>query len=403
MIKVIPNNLHINDFINLFFIGFAFSIPISKALTSLFGILIIITWIIEGNISQKIKTISKDTLSLLFLFLILFSIFSLLWSPDVIYGIKFIQKYWQFLIIPIMLTSFNSNYTKYVLNAFLLSMLISEITSYGIYFELWTYKNVLPSDPSPFMNHIEYSIYLAMTIIIIVTKLLKEKSNTWKVFLSLYLLTALINLFINGGRTGQVSFLIAFSAVTLIYFKLSIKYVIGLFIILGSILVIAYNFSPNFQHRVLVGKNDIVKMQENNDYTGSISARIGLLQTGIAIFIDNPGGTGIGGEMLQRDEYSQKLGFGSFERFSDYHNSFLMYAVQLGMIGLLTIILIFCKMFFLQFTTRSYKALSIGFILIFFTHSMGGFTFHLFNAISLLVLFTSLLNSLSHLEHKSYH
>jgi len=394
------NTIDYNKWTNYFFIGFAFSIPISNALTSLFSILIIFSWLIEGNIPNKISVISKDQLSLLFLFLILFSLFSLLWSPDVSYGIKFIQKYWQFLIIPIMLTSFKLGYTKYVLNAFLLSMLISEITSYGIYFKIWSYNNVLPTDPSPFMNHIEYSTYLSMTIIIILTKLLNEKSNIWRVLLSFYMITALINLFINGGRTGQVSFLIALSVVSVFYFKPSIKYIIGLVIIIGSILVIAYNFSPNFQHRVLEAKSDIVKMQESNDYSGSVSARIGLWQIGIAIFIDNPTGTGIGGEMLQRDEYSQKLGFGSFKSFSDYSNSFVMYAVQLGIIGLLTIILIFVKMFFLKFTIRSYRALSIGFVLIFFTHSMGGFTFHLFNAISLLVLFTSLFNSISYLECK---
>ncbi|MEA2019664.1 MAG: O-antigen ligase family protein [Campylobacterota bacterium] len=402
MTKIIPRTVDYNLFANYFFIGFAFSIPISNALTSLFSVLIILSWILERNFSEKINIILKDKLSLSFLFLIFFSLISLVWSSDVQYAIKFIaSKYWEYLIIPIMLTSFKKEYTSYVLNAFLLSMFISEIISYGIYFQWWTYNNVLPSDPSPFMNHIEYSTYLSFTVIIIITKLLIEKRKNWHFIYSLYFLTALTNLFINGGRTGQASFLITIVIISIIYFKLSIKKIFALVFSILTFLILMYNFNPNFNSRITQIQTDIYKMQTNNDYSGSITARFALWTTGINVFMDSPIlGTGIGGEMKKRDYYSEKLNFGNLETYSDYHNTFIMYAVQLGVTGLAIVIFIFYILFTLKLRNRNHQMLLIAFSTIFLLHSMGGFSFHLFNSLSFLVLFATLFNSLSSLEYR---
>ena len=196
--------INFNKLTNIFFICFAFSIPISKALVSLFMLLMILSWLAEGNYLKKLDIIRHDKLSLTFLFLISYSFLSLLWSPDILYALDFIvRKYWHFLTIPIILTSLKLEYIKYILNAFLASILISEIMSYGIFFEIWTYNNINPTDPSPFINHIDYSIFLAFALMIILTKLYTENELKWKVFYSLYFLTGISNLFINGGRTGQ--------------------------------------------------------------------------------------------------------------------------------------------------------------------------------------------------------
>jgi O-antigen ligase len=387
---------------NYFFIALAFSIPISKALISLFAALIIISWLLEGNFKNKFEIIKQDRLSLIFLFLIAFSIFSLLWSPNIMHAIEFISiKYWHYLIIPMILTSFKTKYIRYVLNAFLLSMLLSEIVSYGIFFEIWTYKNVPPWDPSPFMNHTDYSTFLSFALIIILSKLLTIKDFTWRILYALYFITGLSNLFINGGRTGQVTFIVTLFVITIFYFKLSIKHILGLIISLSLVLLLAYNFSPNFHERVNQVQTDITHMYEENKFEGSLSIRIALWKIGLQTFLDNPIiGTGIGGETTHITEYANQNGFKNLSTFTDYHNSFIQYGVQLGIIGFLIPIFVFYTIFTLSFRSKQYKALSIAFGTIYMMHSMGGFSFHILDSLVFLCVFGALFNAISYLEKK---
>jgi O-antigen ligase len=395
-------NIDFNKWTNYFFIAFAFSIPISKALDSLFTALIIISWLLEGNFYNKLQTIKQDRLSLIFLFLIFFSIFSLLWSPNLAYAIKFITiKYWHFLAIPIMLTSFKTKYIKYVLNAFLLSMLISEIVSYGIFFEIWTYKNVPSWDPSPFMNHTDYSTFLSFALIIILTKLATVQELSWRIFYSLYFITGLSNLFINGGRTGQVTFIVTIFIMTIFYFKLSIKQITGVILSLITLLVLAYNISPNFHDRVNQVQTDLTNVYEKNEFSGSLSIRIALWTIGTETFLDNPIiGTGIGGETKKINEYSLRHGFHDLTTYTDYHNTFIQYAVQLGIIGLLIPVFVFYTLFTLKFKTEQYKILTVAFSTIYMMHAMGGFSFHILDSLVFLCTFGSLFNAISYLERK---
>ncbi len=395
-------NIDFNKWTNYFFIAFAFAIPISKALDSLFTALIIISWLLEGNLYNKFKIIKTDRLSLIFLFLIFFSLVSLLWSPDLTYAIKFITiKYWHFLAIPIMLTSFKTKYIRYVLNAFLLSMLISEIVSYGIFFEIWTYNNVPSWDPSPFMNHTDYSTFLSFALIIILTKFTTVKEFGWRVFYTLYFVTGLSNLFINGGRTGQVTFIVAILVMAIFYFKLSLKQILGVFLALITLLVLAYNISPNFQGRVNLVQTDLTNVYEKNQFEGSLSIRMALWTIGSETFLDNlPLGTGIGGETKEIDAYAQKHGFENLNTFTDYHNTFIQYGVQLGIIGFLIPIFVFYTLFTLKFKTQLYKGLTIAFSTIYLMHAMGGFSFHILDSLVFLCTFGALFNAISYLEKK---
>ena len=298
-----------------------------------------------------------------------------------------------------MLTSFNAKYIKYVLNAFLLSMLISEIVSYGIFFEIWTYNNVPSSDPSPFMNHTDYSTFLSFALIIILTKLATISDLKWRIFYMLYFITGLSNLFINGGRTGQVTFLFTITVMAVFYFKLSLKYVAALFLTLVTVLTLAYNISPNFNKRANDLKNGMTNMYVNHDYSGGLAARFALWQVGTATFLDNPIiGTGIGGETEKLDEYAAKYKFKHLESYTDYHNTFIQYGVQLGIIGFLIPLIVFYLLFTLKFENRQYKTLTIAFSIIYMMHAMGGFSFHILDSLVFLCTFAALFNAISYQE-----
>lgn len=401
--NIVLNKFHSIDFnklTNVFFVGFAFSIPISKALVSLFTALMILSWLAEGHFLKKFNIIKHDKLSLVIFFLIGYSTLSLFWSPDLYYAIDFItRKYWHYLIIPIMLTSFKIEYVRYVINAFLASMFISEIISYGIFFEIWTYNNIPASDPSPFINHIDYSIFLAFALVIIITKLTTTQDLKWKFFYSIYFLTGLSNLFINGGRTGQVAFLFSILVMSFLYFRNSYKVLLGSLATVVLTLAMAYNFSPNFQNRVSQLETDLINMYKHQDFRGSVATRIALWTIGGTAFLEHPlFGTGIGGEMKDIVKNGEKCGFVFIPGQSDYHNAFIQYAVQLGILGLFIPISVFYILFTLQFKTTQYKLLATSFGIIFLLHSLGGFSFHIMNPLALLCTFATLFNAISYQE-----
>jgi O-antigen ligase len=391
-----------NRWLNLSFIGLAFSIPISKALTSIFTAILILLWLMQGDLKNKFKIVLHDKLSVAILILIGFSILSLFWTSDLAYAIKFIRvKYWYFLPIIIMLTSFQVRYTKYVLDAFLLSMFISEIASYGAYFGLWHIKGVTHIFPTVFMSHVDYSVYLAFAIILILVKMYEQTDKRIKLLLGIFFVTATTNLFINGGRTGQFAFVLTVFVIAVTYYRHSYKIVISSILIALFSMPLAYRFSPNFHNRINQLYTDIHNAYAHHNFDGSLATRISLWTIGINKFIDHPLlGSGIGNEMKGLDPYIKKYGFSekNLKPYTDFHNNFIMYAVELGIGGLAVNLFIFYRIATFQIKERRYKILSTAFAIMFLSHEMGGFSFHLMDSLVLFTVFAALFNAIEYRE-----
>ncbi len=115
-----------------------FAYQFLKAGISLSSIIIFLFWILEADFKRKYFEIKNNYFIIAIFIFILYSLIAVLWSSDKIFALEYVKKYYHFLIIPIIFTSLKKEYIDKVFSAFLLGMLISEITSYGIFFELWT-------------------------------------------------------------------------------------------------------------------------------------------------------------------------------------------------------------------------------------------------------------------------
>jgi len=217
-------------------------------------------------------------------------------------------------------------------------MFISEITfSYGIYFEWWHYKDIVSSNPTPFMQHTMYSIFLATTAIFLLGRLLYEKNIKYKIIYLLFFLSVTINLFINAGRTGQIAFLISLSILYIYKYKLTIKTI--LFSTLSIIIVFysAYNLSPNFKTRMHAIQNNFNKIVDKNDYKTSIGIRVGFWIVTKEIFLDSPIlGVGTANHLNKmRTIIDNRLPFLSLNKhYVHFHNQYLEILAQLGLVGL---------------------------------------------------------------------
>ena len=385
------------DYINYLILLYAFCLPISRAGVSLSVILIFLFWIFQANFKRKFYEIKQNYFILLIFIFIIYSFIAILWSSDKIFAIEYVKKYYHFLIIPIIFTSLKKEYIDKVFSAFLLGMLISEITSYGIFFELWTKEGISPNDPSPFMDHSNYSTYLAFTVFILMHKIIHTDDLKWKLAYSIFFLFSTSNLFLNGGRTGQFSFLITLCIIGFLNFKNKLKAVV-LFISLGTtIFVSAYNISPVFKDRFDYFLHDVEVMINEKDFSNSFSLRVALWISGLEASKHNLiFGSGIGDERENANYILQKFNISNdnfkqdTENSIDFHNMYVQYIVQLGIVGLIIILLIFYLLFKLDIRDKVYRNLLIIFLILYFCHSMLGNSFHINQSMVLFVLFSSI-------------
>ena len=397
----------INKYINYSILGFALSLSISKAGTVFFSILMILLWLFEGKFRKKLNSLKESKFILFMLLLLLLSTISVIWSPDKVYAIDFMRKYWHFLVIPIIFTSLKNEYINMSITYFLVGIFISVVFSYGIFFELIEYKNFTSSNPMPFMDRMNYSTYLAFASLILFNKFFFEEEVKYKILYALYFLLTTSSLFLNGGRTGQVIFVFTIFLVGFLNIRRKLLAFILMLVLSSSILSVAYTISPNFHDRINIGIMDI-KNIANGDFTESFGQRVSLWIIGANIFADNTLiGTGIGNELDGFKYYANKYDFVIYNKegyntvgFVDFHSSFIQYSVQLGCLGLILYIGIFYTLLMLKFKNKMYQNLNIIFVVTFILHSTVFFSFHLIHPMVLFALFASVLSVISRIERE---
>ena len=286
----------LNKYLNILAVIFAFVFPLSIAAANIVLGVMLILWIAQGDWSKKFNQLKKDKILLSILGITILLIISTLLSNSIYdgfalnkshneYGFILKRFIWLSMVYVIFVTSIKKEYLTKIITAFLIAMFINELISYATYFHLididyWKLKKILYheltyNNPAP-MNHTFYSIFLVVTVFLLLTQLFIEKNIFIKAWILIFLASSTINLFINGGRTGQLAFILASIVYSFIYFRKNIKYIILMFIILISIMISAYKLSPNFHNRISQAVDNINSVYKNRNYNTSWGSRIAL-------------------------------------------------------------------------------------------------------------------------------
>lgn len=292
------------------------------------------------------------------------------WTSDIKEGIYILKFY--FAITVVFVTFYTSMKKQYVLPAifaFLIAMFISEIVSYGVFLEWWTTKHSSPSMPTPFMHHVPYSIFLVITIFLLLGQILNKRiSLTLRIFEAVFLLSATTNLFINGGRTGQLAFIVGLFVFVWSYFGAKPKYILATLLFLASLFFMAYQFSPIFHNRVHQAVSDIKKIQKNN-LNSSWGSRIAMKIVSIHILKEHPLiGVGIGDT---RDVYREALKKPEFKKYAftrnvhHVHDQYLQIALQSGLLGLIPFILMLWFLFTAKYNNPLAKSTMLAVLTVF--------------------------------------
>jgi len=392
--------LSLNSWINYVIIAYAFSIPVSRGGISILTTLMIILWLFEANYKEKFNFLKQiDFIKIFFLF-IAFSYLSLLWTNSMYLGdgISYVNKYVRLIFLPmlVIVTSLNKENIPKLFIAFLTGMLISEVISYGIFFELWNFKDIPANDPTPFMHHLDYSTFLAFTSLLLLNKVFSQQNIKYKVFYIVYFLLTTSNLFINGGRTGQMAFIFALIAVGFLNMKNKLLAISSMTLLFLAIFYTAYNLIPTSKIRFDQASNEIYKFinQEENKYQGSFGLRVAVWTVGAKMIQDNPVlGTGAGAEMPMMRQYAVNMedkNLSVAQEQVHFHNQFVHIAVQLGIVGFVLYLLMWYSLFNIKVRDDYLNKLKVIFIVVFCTASLVENIFHNQFPMSLFALFVSI-------------
>lgn len=360
------NHFSIKSILYFFLILYAFILPFSAAFSTHTGpYLLLVLWFLDGDLAKKWQKIrSEKAFSVLIVVLIYFAL-SLLWSENLSQGIHLLKYYVSMVfVLFIYYTSLTPRLARYAVIAFLTAMFINEVISYGIYFGWWQVGMGTPNNPSPFMHHIKYSIYLSVTIFLLVWQIMDQTTpKKLKIFEFIFLLSATTNLFVNGGRTGQLALIFASIIFTVNYFGLKLRNLLYVFILLVTIFSAAYTLSPNFHNRVEAGIHDVREIYKGNLGT-SWGLRVAMKIVAFQVVMHHPiFGVGIGDAV---DAFEKKLNTTEMKQYSylhripHVHDQYLQILLQTGMIGIILFIYFLYQLFRHIYHNRLIKSVSFA-------------------------------------------
>ena len=325
----------------------AFLMPLTVFGANLIIIIICILWLFSGDYKSKFQIIISNKLLIASIVFFFIHVIGLLWTEDLIWGLHIIHKMWYFfLFFPILFTITRRRYVKYYITAFLLAVTVTEVSSYLVWFELVDpFRGATVENPTPFMSHISYNPILAFAIYLISHEVLFNKDMPlYKKYLySLFTFTMTINMFITGGRAGQVMFFAMLSILILQYFNSQkFKAILVILIIIPSIFITAYQASSIFQLRVNQGFKTV--MNYSGNWESSLGSRIGWTINSWSIILDNPIiGVGTGDFPTEYKKASDKTHHIPIRSWNtkNPHNMYILILVQLGLLGLVSFLAIF--------------------------------------------------------------
>jgi O-antigen ligase len=332
----------------------AFFLPLTVFGGNLFAVSIFLLWLIKADFKTDFHRLKNNRLVIAVLIYLLVHIVALLWTADMQFGLYTLKKQLKFLFIPIFMLFVKREHVKYYILAFLLSMSLSEVWSYGIWFELLPlYGGATLEDPIPLMSHITYTPFLTIATYLLLYYFLFDPSvgKLKKTTYAFFILTISINVFINGGRAGQVMFLAMIAITIFQYFpRKALKAAIISSIILLTTFSTAYTFSEIFKHRVDLATSQFTNYSEflkstpapgKEFVSSSVGERMVFAVSSWEIFKEHPiFGVGTGDF---KNEFAKKLSINApyVEIVENPHNMYSLILAQFGLIGLAALLYMF--------------------------------------------------------------
>jgi O-antigen ligase len=345
-------NISLENIYQFLLILLAFSFPLTVFGGNLIILIIVMVWLLSGSYKSKIEQIFSSKLLIASIVFFSLHVVGLLWTENIMWGLHIVKKMWYFLLLlPILYTTVNSQYIKYYISAFLVAISFTEICSYLIWFEIIDpFKNATINNPTPFMSHISYNPILAFSIYLVAHEIFfNEGLGRLKLFFYIFFSISMsINMFITGGRAGQVMFFAMLLILIFQYFRSQkLKAFLLASILVPAIFFLAYQTSDIFHNRVDIAIDNVANYSLNKNT--SVGQRMAFAMNSWEIIKENPFiGVGTGDFPIEYRKVNQ-INTAELLSTTNPHNMYTLVMVQLGILGLASMLSIFYMQIKLSF------------------------------------------------------
>jgi O-antigen ligase len=344
-------------------LALAFLMPLTVFGGNLIIVIICILWLFSGNYKSKFDQIINNKLMLASIVFFCLHVVGLLWTEDLAWGLHIVHKMWYFIgLFPILYTIVRKDYISNYVSAFLLAISITEIFSYLVWFEvIEPFKNATVINPTPFMSHISYNPILAFAIYLVLHEIFFNKKITNLVFAlySFFAISMTINMFITGGRAGQVMYFVMLAIFVLQFLNTQkIKALLLISVLIPGIFFTAYTTSDLFQQRVDESVKNIIFYSDNK--STSVGQRITFALNSWEVIKKNPIiGIGTGDFPIEYKKINQ-INTPKVPTTTNPHNMYTLIAMELGVIGLISMLSIYYYQIKFSFNSSSRFIRDVG-------------------------------------------
>ncbi len=315
-----------------------FTIPTHVAPAYMVSALMLVVLLMQGNF----RNIPYRN-PVLWLMLSYYAIYALglLWTENMLAGQRMLGKQTFFLLFPIYLAAARPEHIRYYLNAFIISVTLSELLAYYNWLQIYHFpdwpKGISAGkdfvDIGPFVDHILYTPILALGAYLLGHAIFLEKIPVSRrcVFM-LFLSTMTANVFISGGRAGQVAY---FSLMALLMLqKFSKRPMMALMLAAATVLSlfgVAYLASDTFSSRANLVIHEALNFKTNPNT--SVGLRINWAMTSWELFCQHPWlGVGTGDFTDAFAQLAAQIA-PSVDTTFNPHNQYLFALTTTGLLG----------------------------------------------------------------------
>lgn len=324
-----------------------FALPMKASFVYVLSGLLLLVWLAEGGIAEKIKKILRSRVCLAFLAYYLIFLLAMLWTEDVATGWRMVERQKPFLLFLLYWSSAEPEYRERYISAFIAGLIVCAVLAHYNLMQLYWFPDwprgvrVFKSigDTAPFIDRIMYAPILALGTYFSLHRAVFSISMSSRLCAIGITFLLLSNLSFSGGRAGMVMFIVLCIALVFQRIAARRKALVICAVLLPLLFFFAYNTSGFVAERIDNAITDI-RVFEKNPNT-SVGQRLVYWTTSFQLFIRHPV-IGVGSGDFQK-EYA-KIKPERWQATPDSynpHNQFLMTAALTGLIGLMLLLFIF--------------------------------------------------------------
>jgi O-antigen ligase len=262
-----------------------------------------------------------------------------------------IDKQWKLLVMLAVFCSVTGRVRRMVVYAFIAGVTVSMLMTYLTWFDIFQYGGSTVDRPARGGNVIYYNVLLAFAFYLVCNRLLQRGigSVSKMAWVCLSILMA-VNMFIVGGRAGQVVFFVLCGLLIVQVFRKNIlRAGLIIIVILPAIFFGAYKLSPLFQERVDQVPREIAQFYDNP--VTSTGLRLLFWKNSWEMIKENPW-IGVGtGDFKNEYEKINQVFSPAVPLTDNPHNQYVFALSKFGLLGLLVLLSLFA--------TQLYEAVRI--------------------------------------------